>query len=63
MASALPFDASWPVLIQRKEWRRLSNAAWPAAPGVVATNALDPTLNPPALRCSAFFFLDPAPMR
>ena len=41
------------VLTQRNECLRLSSAAWPAAPGVVATNASDdddapsPPVNPP----------------
>ena len=30
------------TLSHRKEWRRLSSAAWPTAPGVVATNAWSP---------------------
>lgn len=43
----------WSVLTHRNECLRLSSAAWPAAPGVVATNASDdddapsPPVNPP----------------
>ena len=52
-AASSSIVAAGSVLTQRNECLRLSSAAWPAAPGVVATNASDdddapsPPVNPP----------------
>jgi len=63
-AASSSIVAAGSVLTQRNECLRLSSAAWPAAPGVVATNASDDDdedgggVNPPLFSDEEDFFHD-----